>query len=434
VGYAWGLPLVVLLVGGGLLLTFYSRLLPFRGLGHALRVLRGDFDGADDPGQVSHFGALSTALASTVGMGNIGGVAVALTQGGPGAIFWMWVAALVGMATKFFTCSLAVLYRGRDSLGTVQGGPMYYIEVGLGRRWRFAAVFFSIFGMVGCLALFQANQLAEALASSFEVPPWLTGGVAMVLVAVVVLGGIERIAAVAGRIVPLMCLLYLVLAAVIVVANASEVPRALAMIFHDAFCGTAAAGGAAGIAWQQVIQTGIKRAAFSNEAGLGTAPMAHGAARTSEPIREGLVAMVGPFVDTIVVCTLTALVILVSGGWQVEGIRGIALTAQAFETSLGFPGRVALMIMAALFAVTTMFGYSYYGKKCFSYLFGAHRARLYDWFYLVMILAGALWTADVVVNLVDTAFAMMALPNMVVTLVLAPKVMVAAKAYFARHL
>jgi len=453
VDYAWGTPLMVLLVGGGLILTIASRFLPFRGWRHAIAILRGKYDKADDPGQINHFQALSTALSSTIGMGNIGGVAIAITQGGPGAVFWMWVAAIVGMATKFFTCTLAVLYRGRDSNGEIQGGPMYYIEVGLGRRARALAVLFSIFGAIGCLAMFQTNQVAEILGATFDLDPWLlhvtgvnvgealginvmhwlAGALCVTLVAVVILGGLERIAAVASRLVPSMCVLYLVLSVVIIIARSSEIPAIFSQIFHDAFNGTAAAGGVAGIAWKTVIQTGIKRAAFSNEAGIGTAPMAHGAAKTTEPVREGLVAMLGPFIDTVLICTLTAVVVLSAGDWRGSEVSGAALTASAFGSVLGTAGELALIVVVLLFGLTTMFGYSYYGKKCFGYLFGAKRARIYDYVYLFSLFMGAVWKPELVINIIDTCFAMMALPNMIATLILVPRVLDATREYFARQ-
>lgn len=433
VDWAWGPPLLLLLVGGGTLLLVYSRFLPFAGLPHALEILRGRYDRPDDPGQITHLQALSTALAATVGMGNIGGVAIAITQGGPGALFWMWVAAVVGMATKFFSCTLAVMFRGRDSLGVLQGGPMYYMQVGLGPRFKPLAMFFSVCGMVGCLALFQANQLAEVLESSHNLGRAWTGAAAMLLVAVVILGGVTRIARVATALVPAMCVLYLAAALFIVASNLEAVPGVFAHIFHDAFTGTAAVGGAAGIGLMAVIQTGIKRAAFSNEAGIGTAPMAHGAARTKEPVREGLVAMMGPAVDTLLICTLTAIVVLVSGHWRdAVQLQGVTLTAQAFETAMGSPGRFLLTAIVICFALSTMFGYSYYGRKCFSFLFGAEHAKFYDWFYLATIWIGSLWTARMVVNLIDTAFALMAFPNMLAVLMLAPKVVAATRDYFSR--
>ncbi len=437
VKYAWGMPLVVVLLGGGFLLLAVSRFLPFMGLRHAVDILRGKFDHEDDPGDITHFQALTTALSSTIGMGNIAGVAVAITQGGAGAVFWMWMAAIVGMATKFFTCTLAVMYRGTDSLGAVQGGPMYYIEVGLGKKWRFLAILFSVCGMVGCLAMFQTNQMAEVMKVSLGIDPWITGAVATTLVAIVIFGGIERIANVASKLVPSMCVLYLLAVIGILIINFERVPGVFAQILHEAFNGTAAAGGVAGFSVAMVIQTGVKRAAFSNEAGIGTAPMAHGAARTSEPVREGLVAMLGPFIDTIIVCSLTAFAILstemgrgaVGGG----GIKGVSLTLAAFEASLGQPGRFVLIMCVALFALSTMFGYAYYGRKCFSFLFGAERARVYDIVYLGMLFAGAVWKADLVVNMLDTAFALMVWPNMLATFLLAPRVMKATREYFARY-
>ena len=432
VDLAWGWPLVILLVGGGAYLTWLSRLLPFFGARHAYDIVRGKFDDPDDPGEISHFQALTTALSSTIGMGNIAGVAIAITQGGPGSVFWMWVAAIVGMATKFFTCTLASLYRKEDASGTVQGGPMYYIEVGLGARYRFMAVFFSACGLVGCLALFQVNQLAEVLTTAHGVPSWVTGAASSLLVAVVLLGGIRRIGQVTSKLVPFMCVTYVLACLYVVGCHIGEVPSIFARILHDAFSGTAAAGGAAGITVSHVITTGVKRAAFSNEAGIGTAPMAHGAAKTKEPVREGLVAMVGPFIDTVVVCTMTALVILSSGLWQSGEVEGVALTYRAFSAAMGPTGRVIVTMSVFLFAVSTMVGYAYYGRKCYAYLFGAESARGYDAVYVATMALGAVWTADSVVNLLDTSFALMALPNMIATLILAPRVMKETRAYFKR--
>lgn len=438
VNYAWGMPLIVVLLGGGFLLFIYSRFLPFMGIPHAIAVLSGKYDSEDDPGQITHFQALSTALSSTIGMGNIAGVAVAITQGGPGAMFWMWLAALVGMATKYFTCTLAVMYRGTDSEGVIQGGPMYYIQEGLGPRWRVLAVLFSVFGMVGCLAMFQINQMSEILTTTHGISPWITGIVSTALVAVVVLGGIQRIANVASKLVPTMCVLYLVCVLIIIFLNLDQVPGVFAQIFHDAFSGTAASGGAAGIAVATVIQTGVKRAAFSNEAGIGTAPMAHGAARTDEPVREGLVAMLEPLIDTLIVCSLTAMAILTTGVWQDaeiggDSIKAVSLTVMAFRSSLGTFGEVSLLLCVCMFGLSTMFGYSYYGRKCFSYLFGAHRGQWYNYFFLAALLCGAVWSADMVVNLLDTGFALMVWPNMVATMALAPRVFKSTREYFAKY-
>jgi AGCS family alanine or glycine:cation symporter len=421
-----------LLVIGGLLLTIYSRFLPFRAMGHAVQVLRGKYDDPNDPGEISHFQALATALSSTIGLGNIGGVAIAISQGGPGAVFWMWVAALLGMTTKFFTCTLAVMYREPDENGVPQGGPMYYIEQGLGPRWRWMAMFFSVCGMIGCLAIFQTNQLAEIMMEAASVEGWVTGLVCTAVVSVVLLGGLKRIALVASRLVPAMCALYLVMVLTIVGMHISEVPAMFSMIVSHAFNGGAVVGGAEGIAFWVVFQTGIKRAAFSNEAGVGTAPMAHGAARTKEPVREGLVAMIGPFIDTIIVCSLTAFAIIATDVWSTDSVRGVGMTLLAFETALGPIGKYGLLLVVSLFGATTMFGYSYYGRKCFSYLFGASKVRIYDAFYLFMLFIGAVWAADVVVNLLDTSFALMAFPNMLATLILAPRVIKETRAYFAR--
>ncbi|MFH1965461.1 MAG: sodium:alanine symporter family protein [Acidobacteriota bacterium] len=432
VGIVWGIPQVIFLIGSGIVLLIFSRFIPYRGMLHSLKILSGKFNNEKDPGEISHFQAMSTALASTVGMGNIGGVAIAITQGGPGALFWMWVAALLGMIIKFFECTLAVMYRGHDSMGKLQGGPMYYIEVGLGKKYRSLAIMFSICGMIGCISGFQANQVAEVLKASYNISPSVTGLLSVIVVAAVILGGISRIAYVASKLVPLMCLLYLGAAIYIAVLNIEHIPAVFASIFHDAFTGTAAAGGAAGIGVATVIKTGVKRAVFSNEAGLGTAPMAHGAARTSEPIREGLVAMYEPLVDTIMICSLTAFIILAAGDWSGAGVQGVALTSQVFEAAMGGFGKFILVVIVLCFGLSTMFGYSYYGKKCFSYLFGAEKGRWYEYYYLATLYIGAVWTASMVVNLVDTAYALMTIPNLIAVILLAPKVVKEMKKYFKK--
>ncbi|GJM45129.1 MAG: sodium:alanine symporter [Gemmatimonadota bacterium] len=436
VDLAWGLPLVILLIGAGLFFTVVGGLTPLRRWRHALAILSGRFDDERAPGQITHFQALSSALSATLGMGNIAGVAIAVTTGGPGAVFWMWIAGLVGMATKFFTCTLAVLYRKPDSQGVPQGGPMYWIEVGLGRRWRFLGILFSAFGMIGCLALFQINQLAGLLQEHYAVPRLGTGVVAAGLVGVVILGGIVRVGRVAARIVPIMAGLYLVSALIIVGQHAAEVPGILGSIITSAFTGGAALGGAAGVTMKQALITGVRRAAFSNEAGIGTAPLAHGAARTKEPVREGLVAMLGPFIDTNIVCTLTALVILTSGvGGDADGVL---LTVQAFEA--GIPnlfglrlGLALLTVVIVLFSVSTLISYSYYSRKCAIYVFGERWGGRYEWVYIASVVLGAVWAQDAVVNLLDTAFALMAIPTVLSALVLSPKVVAATRDYFSRY-
>jgi len=428
VDLAWGWPLIVLLVGGGAYLVLLSRFLPFLGLRHAFAVIRGDFDDPNDPGEISHLQALSTALAATVGVSNIAGVAIAITQGGPGAVFWMWMTAIVGMATKFFTCTLAQMYRKEDEDGIPQGGPMYYIEVGLGPRWRWMAVAFSMFGLVGCLAMFQANQLAEVMREGHGIADGVTGVVGAIVVGIVILGGIKRIGRVTEKLVPLMCGLYLVASLYILATRIEMIPGIFRDILTQAFTGQAALGGTIG----GVIAVGVKRAAFSNEAGIGTAPMAHGAAKTDEPVREGLVAMVGPLIDTLIICTMTAFVILSAGPQTAGSIEGVALTQRVFEGAMGPIGHYLVTTAVILFGISTMFGYSYYGEKCFVYLFGKGRARIYQVIYIASLITGAVWSADTVVNLLDTGFALMAFPNMVATLILAPKVMTAVRAYYAK--
>ena len=352
--FVWGLPLLVLLIGGGTFLLIYSRFLPFRYLGHALNVLRGKYDDPNDPGEISHFQALTTALSATVGMGNIAGVAVAIAVGGPGAVFWMWISALVGMATKFFTCSLAIMYRGKDSAGEIQGGPMYFITEGLGKAWKPLAVFFSIAGLVGALPVFNVNQLTQAINDILLAPNGVETGFTTDLIiglslaaitSIVILGGLNRISQTASKLVPSMVVLYFLAVMVVLLVNASEVPHYFGLIFTDAFAaknytGSPMLGGIVG----GLIILGIRRGAFSNEAGIGTEAMAHGAAITKEPVREGLVAMMGPFIDTIVVCTITALVILISGLYETEA-NGVTLTALAFEKELGSIGKLVLIVL-----------------------------------------------------------------------------------------
>lgn len=435
--WIWGTPMLIILMGGGMVLLVHSGFVPFRKIGHAIGLLRGKYDDDMAPGQITSFQALSAAIAATVGLGNISGVAIAINMGGPGAIFWMWVSAFVGMATKFYTCSLAIMYRGKDSEGNIQGGPMYVIEEGMGKKWKFLSVIFCSAGILGLLAIFQANQLTAVLRTVILEPAgldegdktrWIIGITMMVLVAIVILGGIKRIAAVASKMVPFMVGLYFITVIIIVFKYIGDVPDMLLKIVTDAFTGEAMAGGAVGA----VIIIGARRAAFSNEAGIGTAPMVHGASKNNEPIREGLIAMLGPFIDTIVVCTLTALVIMLTGVWESSEQDGVRLTLAAFDMALPFYGRYLLMIAVLVFALSTMFTYSYYGHKCFGYLFGAKRADYYNYFYLITIVAGAVASLDVVISLVDGMYAIMAVPTMISTFYLAPKVRVAMKDYFQR--
>ncbi len=437
--YAWGLPLLILLIGGGLYLLILSRFLPFRLFGHALSVLRGKYDNPDDPGEITHFQALTTALSSTIGMGNIAGVAVAISIGGPGAVFWMWVSAIIGMSTKFFTAALAIMYRGKDSQGNLQGGPMYVIVEGLGKHWKPLAVFFSFCGMVGALPVFNVNQLTQAINDILLQPNGVDvnttsnlviGGVLVFFTALVIIGGLNRISKTASKLVPAMVLLYFVMVLSILILNASEVPKYFSLIFTEAFTahhytGDTFLGGVVG----GLILLGIRRGAFSNEAGIGTAPMAHGATKTSQPIREGLVAMLGPFIDTIIVCTLTALAILVTGVWKTTDANGVSLTALAFEQTFASTGKYMLLCCIIVFSVSSLFSYSYYGTKCLSFLIGAKNKNYYNIVYILSIIMGATTSLAMMINLIDGFFALMAFPTMISTLILAPKVVKRIKSY-----
>tara|TARA_Y100000588_G_scaffold182962_1_gene196741 strand:+ start:24744 stop:26123 length:1380 start_codon:yes stop_codon:yes gene_type:complete len=438
--FAWGLPLLILLVGGGLYLLIRSQFLPFRYLGHAIAVLRGKYDNPDDAGEISHFKALTTALSSTIGMGNIAGVALAISVGGPGAMFWMWVSAIVGMSTKYFTSTLAILYRGKDSDGNIQGGPMYFITEGLGKNWKPLAVLFSIFGMLGALPVVNVNQLKQAINDIILIPNGVEVSfssnliIAIILVVItsfVILGGIQRISRWASKMVPTMVVLYFVLVLIILGVYIEEVPKYLSLIVTDAFAADyfpedkPFLGGVLGA----LILHGIKRGAFSNEAGLGTAPMAHGAAKTDEPVREGLVAMLGPVIDTLIVCTLTALAILVTGVWQTTTDNGVSLTASAFEQALPH-GQYLLMICVFFFSVSSLFSYSYYGTKCLSFLIGADKKHYYNYFYILSIILAATTSFDAMINFIDGVFAFMAFPTMIATILLAPKVLKESNRYF----
>lgn len=435
---AWSY-LLYLLIGGGLFLLLYSRFLPLRHFKHSIEIIRGKYDDPDEPGDITHFQALVSALAATIGMGNISGVAVAIAVGGPGAMFWMWVSALVGIATKFFTCSLAIMYRGTDSAGKTQGGPMYVVLEGLGRKWKPLAFFFAVVAVIGCLPLFQVNQLVQIMRDVIFTPLgvvgedhfWfdLTAGVVLVLlVGTVIFGGITRIADVASRVVPAMVILYMLCALWIIAANFGDVPRYLMLIITDAFSGEAAAGGAVGA----VIMTGVRRAAFSNEAGIGTESLVHGATKTREPTREGLVAMMEPVIDTMIVCTCTALVIMMTGVWQTTTDNGVTLTANAFESAMPGFGSYMLIVCVLFFSTSTIFTYSYYGTKCLGFLVGARWQFLYNYFYVGCIIAASVASLDAAISLIDGTFALMAIPTMLSALLLSPRVMAAMRDYRKR--
>jgi AGCS family alanine or glycine:cation symporter len=451
-------PVLFLIILGGVGFLFYSRFIQYKYFGHAIAILRGKYHNPNDPGQINPYEALSTNLASTVGMGNIAGVAIAISIGGPGALFWMWVTAFVGMSSNFFTSTLSVMFRGKDSEGEIQGGPMYVIREALGKNWYPLAVLFSICCMIGCLPIFQANQLTQAiidigfassdlksstfnfLGASISTLKFSIGATLMVISGVVVLGGIQRIGSWAGKMVPLMIIIYFFSVVSILIVHIDVVPHYLWLIITDAFTadnfrGEPALGGILG----GLIVTGVRRASFSNEAGVGTAPMALGASKSVEPIREGLVSMLSPAIDTLLVCTLTALAILVTGVWQTSettlregGAIGVTLTSQAFESSLPGFGQYLLLICAFFFAITSLFSYNYYGSKALSFLIGVKGGKIYNYFYLLTIIWGAIASLADVTYLIDIAFALMAIPTMLSGFVLAPKVMKEAKLYFEK--
>ena len=424
-GFIWGLPMIVLLFGVGLFLTFGLRAMPLRKLVPAWRYLwQGRSAGADEEGEISPFQALMTALSGAIGTGNIVGVATAIYLGGPGAVFWMWMTALVGMATSFCEGYLAVKYREQDDLGNYVGGPMYYIKNGLGRRWLWLA---ATFGFLGTFAAFgignmvQAHSVADAVHDSFGLPTWLTGIVLVVITGAVILGGIQRIAEVAGRLVPIMAAAYILGALALIVRNYTELPAALTLIFQDAFTGTAATGGFAGAAVWITIRYGIARGAFSNEAGMGSTPIAHAAARTRDPFKQGLLAMLGTFIDTLVVCTMTALAIILTGAWT-SGENGAPLTSLAFETGLPGPGDLVVTISLMVFAFTTILAWSYYGERCAEYVFGVNIITPYRYAWLVVLMAGALGKIGLVWIVAEIMNGLMAVPNLVALMALSPLV------------
>lgn len=430
VDLVWGQALVTLLFGGGLYLLILSKghALRFTGLGFRLLFGFSKF-GQDDKseGQLSHFKALSNALAATVGLGNIAGVAVAISQGGPGSLFWMWVSGFVGMNTKFFESTLSLLFRGTDSYGEVQGGPMYYIpKIFKGNLGVGFAIFFAISGLIGTQAMFQTNQLAGYLSDEIQMPVWLTGVIMAAATGAVLLGGLQRIAKVTSAIVPTMCFIYVGACLTIIIINFAAVPEVFKLIFTEAFSFQSVGGGVGGYAIIHAFKVGIKRGAFSNEAGTGTAPMAHGNAKTSEPVSEGLVAMLGPLIDTMIVCTMTALVILTSIDLSTLGsgtVEGVSLTARAFKNSLGGFGNFLLGVSIFFFSFSTMIGMANYNEKCWVFLFKKNRFLNRNTFILVfcsMLFVGAVSAIDDVVNFIDLGFGLMAYPNMVAVLFAAP--------------
>jgi len=431
-GLVWGPPMLVLILGTGLYLFFGLKLMTLRKLGYGFRML---WQGRAQIGQgdITPFNALMTSLSATIGTGNIAGVGTAIAIGGPGALFWMWMTALVGMATKYAEAVLAVRYREVDENNNHVGGPMYYIRNGLGKNWLWMAAAFAIFGGLagfGIGNMVQANSVADALESKFGVPFWTTGVVMAALVGAVLMGGIRWIAQVAGRLVPLMAIAYLLAGLVVLGMNIGEVPAAFVTIVQEAFTPTAGVGGFAGASVMIAIQMGVARGIFSNEAGLGSAPIAHAAAETDNPVRQGTVAMLGTFIDTIIICTITGLVIVVSGAWT-TGETGASLSAMAFGNELPGAGAYVVALGLAVFAFTTVLGWSVYGERCVEYLFGVKAIVPFRILWIAAVPVGAMIKLDLVWLVADTLNAMMAIPNLVALLMLSPVVFKVTKDYFA---
>jgi len=453
-GFLWGSWLTIgLLVGTGLYLTARLLFIQVRHLGHAIGCVLGKYDQPDEKGDVSHFKALATALSATVGTGNITGVALAITAGGPGAVFWMWITAVVGMATKFTSCTLAVKYRTIHDDGSASGGPMYYLSMGLKnkRLGTFLGIAFAFFGMVASLGIgnmVQANSVVDGLGyllpetmkangftlwAGFHIS-WMsltTGMILSFLTGIVILGGIKRIANVAGVVVPFMCTFYVAGAVLILILNRAMIPEAFSLIFRYAFTPYAVGGGALGIAVTETIRSGVARGVFSNESGLGSAPIAHAAVKTNEPVREGTVAMLGPFIDTILICTLTALAILVTGATGSEYTGG-ALTAHAFEKGLFGYGQYLVGFGLMFFAYSTMLGWSYYGDRCAEFLFGEKAIPIYRWLFVGCVTIGAVGGLRVIWTIADIFNALMAIPNLIGLLLLSGVVARETKKYCAK--
>ncbi len=413
-GIVWGPPMLILLVGTGIILTFRLKALQFSNLLYAHKMVFKKNEGVE--GDITNYQALTTALAATIGTGNIAGVATAIAAGGPGAVFWMWVTGLVGMATKYAEAVLAVKYREKDKRGEMAGGPMYYIEKGLGLKWL--AVLFAFFGAIAAFGIgnmVQANSVADAIYTTFGVQHWITGLILVIFTGIVLLGGIKSIGKVTAYIVPIMAVFYILGGSVVIILNAAYVPAAFASIFSDAFTGNAVAGGALGT----VIRYGVARGVFSNEAGLGSAPIAAAAARTDHPVRQALVSMTQTFIDTLVVCSFTALSILSSGLVGTinpdtgAAYTGAALTTVAFNEAIPGIGGIIVAVGIVFFAYSTILGWSYYGEKCLEYLVGEKGVILYRVIFVSFIMVGALSGLQFIWDLADTMNGLMALPNLI---------------------
>lgn len=431
--WVWGPPMLILILGTGFFLMVMLRAMPLLKIGEGFRLMwSGREKGDASTGDVSPFQALMTCLSATVGTGNIAGVATAIFLGGPGALFWMWCTALVGMATKYSEIVLAVHYREQDEAGEFIGGPMYAIKNGLAKKWSWLGFLFAIFGGLagfGIGNMVQANSMAEVLESSFHIERWVTGLVAMIVVAAVLLGGIQRIAKVSASLVPFMCVAYVLMSVIVLVIFSDRIPAAFALIFESAFTPIAATGGFAGAAVIMAIQYGVARGIFSNEAGLGTAGIAQAAGTTRSPVRSGLIGMIGTFIDTIIICSLTGLTIICSGVWN-SGIKGASLSSAAFESALPGIGGYLLSMALLLFTFTTILGWAYYGEKCWIYLAGRKTVAPFRVLWVAAVFGGAVLQLDFVWLLADTLNALMAIPNLIALLLLSPVVLSLTRKYF----
>lgn len=432
-GFVWGPAMLVLILGTGFFLMVLLKFMPLRRIGTGFAMIwRGRHRGDAAHGEISPFEALMTCLAATVGTGNIAGVATAIAVGGPGALFWMWCTALVGMATKYSEVVVAVHFREKDERGEHAGGPMYAIKNGLGKKWVWLGFAFAIFGGFagfGIGNMVQVNSMALALESTFSVPLWVTGVVTMVLIGLVILGGIKRIGVVAASLVPFMCVAYVLAGLVVLIVNADRVPEAIDLIFTHAFSPIAATGGFAGAAVMTAIRFGVARGVFSNEAGLGSAGIAQAAGTSTNAVQAGLIGMMGTFIDTIIICSITGLAIVCSGVWS-NGQSGAALSAAAFEVSMPGVGGAILTIALVIFAFTTILGWSYYGEKCWEFLLGRKSTVPYRIVWVVAIPFGAVTQLDFAWLMADTLNGLMAIPNLISLLLLSPLILKLTKTYF----
>ena len=431
-GFVWGVPMLALLLGVGIYLTIGLKFMPILNIGSAFKLMWSGRE-ATGKGEISSFQALMTALSSTIGTGNIAGVATAIFIGGPGALFWMWMTALLGMATKFAEAVLAVHFREKNENGAYVGGPMYYIKNGMGKNWAWLATSFAFFGTVACFGIgnaVQSNSIAQVLESNFSYSPLVVGLVVMVLAGGVILGGLKRVGQFAGALVPVMALGYVTCGVVILLMNVSEIVPALTTIFEQAFSPTSAQGGFAGATVWMAIRFGVARGVFANEAGLGSAPIAHASAETNSPVRQGLIAMLGTFIDTLIICTITGLIIIISGAW-IEGASGAALTSAAFDQVIPGVGGYFVAVSLAVFAFTTIVGWSVYGERCAEYLFGPKSVLPFRLLFILALPLGAIMDLNFVWLLGDTLNAMMAIPNLIALAVLSPIVFTLSKKYFS---